>query len=351
MRYLSPVLACAVCLAQAPQTTDDLPKKSDFILPVNVVIAPTTVLDKQGNYINGLTITDFRLYDNDKPQRITADIGQEPMSLVVAVQASSMLTDVLPKIQRIGTMLDDLVVGQSGEVAVIAFDHRIKVVQDFTSDPGKVQVAMKSIKPGSSIHAVIDAEDAAVRMLAKRSSDHRRVLLLISEKRDRGSEGKLRESLTATQLANVTVYSIDISHFVAQATGRSDPPPPDPFPATAQHVPAGGVQTPGSVDIQMNSGNYIPLLVDIFKAGKSLFIDDTLDVFTKYTGGKEYSFVKQGALEKAVTALGEELHSQYLLSYVPNNQDEGGFHDIRVEVNRPRMEVRTRPGYWVAARP
>jgi VWFA-related protein len=351
MRLASTFLICAICLGQAPQSKEDMPRKSDIVVPVNVVIAPTTVLDRQGNYVNGLALDDFKLYDNNKPQRITADIGQEPLSLVVAVQASSMLTDVLPKIQHIGTMLDDLIVGQNGEVAVLAFDHRIKVVQDFTSDPGKVQVAMKSLTAGSSTSAVVDAEEQAVRMLAKRPSDHRRVLLLISEKRDKGSEGKLREALTSTQMANVTVYSIDISHMVAQITGHTPMPAPDPFPATAQHVPAGGVQTPTSVDTQLYAGNYIPLFVDIFKAGKSLFIDDTLDVFTRYTGGKEYSFIKQRDLEKAVTALGEELHSQYLLSYTPSTQDEGGYHDIRVEVNRPRLEVRTRPGYWVAAQP
>jgi hypothetical protein len=52
-----------------------------------------------------------------------------------------------------------------------------------------------------------------------------------------------------------------------------------------------------------------------------------------------------------VEAISEELHSQYLLSYQPNNQGEGGFHDIKVLVNRRNLEVRTRPGYWVAARP
>jgi len=80
-------------------------------------------------------------------------------------------------------------------------------------------------------------------------------------------------------------------------------------------------------------------------------VDDTLDVFTRYTGGKEYSFVSEKSLEKAVTGIGEELHSQYMLSYSPNNQTEGGFHEIKVVVNRPGLEIRTRPGYWVAARP
>lgn len=352
VRNLSAVLfVSAVCLGQAPQSKEDMPKRSDIVVPVNVVISPTTVLNKNGDYVNGLTINDFKLYDNNRPQRITADIGQEPLSLVVAVQTTSMLNDILPKIQRIGTMLDDLVVGAGGEAAVIAFDHRIRVVQDFTSDAGKMQIAMKSLTPGSSTSALIDATEQAVRMLSKRPEQHRRVLLIISEKRDKGSEGKLREALEAAQFANVTIYSIDISHMQAQLTGKSEPPPPDPFPAPAQHLPAGAVQTPTTVDIQRNSGNFVPLFVDIFKATKSIFVDDTLDVFTRYTGGKEYTFLRQKDLEKAVTAIGEELHSQYLLSYTPDNLDEGGFHDIRVEVNRPRLEVRTRPGYWVAARP
>jgi VWFA-related protein len=351
MRFLSGILACAVCFGQVAQTTEDLPKRSDIVVQVKVVIAPTTVLDRSGNYVNGLTIDDFRLSDNGKPQKITSDVTFQPISLVVAVQCSSMLNDILPKIQKIGSMLDASVVGENGEAAVIAFDHRIRTLQDFTSDAGRIDAAMKTIKPGSSTAAQIDAVTTAVRMLAKRPDSHRRVLLLISEKRDKGSEGKLREALTAAEFANVAIYSIDISHLVAQLTGQQSPMPPDPIPATAQHVPAGAVQTPTTVDIQRNSGNFIPLFVEIFKATKSLFIDDSLDVFTRYTGGKQYSFVSQRSLEKAVVAVGEELHSQYLLSYTPDNLDEAGFHEIRVEVNRPRLEVRTRPGYWVAARP
>ena len=351
MRFLTALCACAVCLGQAPPAPEDMPKRSDIVVQVKVVIAPTTVLDRSGNYINGLSIDDFKLYDNGKPQKITADVAFEPLSMVVAVQNSSMLNDVLPKVQRIGVLLDNMVVGQSGEAAVVAFDHRIRVMQDFTADAGKLDAAMKSIKPGGSSSRMTDAVVDSVRMLSKRGGDRRRVLLIIAEKRDNGSEAKLREALTAAQLANVSIYSIDISHLVTQLTGKSGPPPIDPIPATAQHVPAGAVQTPTSVGVQMNSGNFIPLFVDIFKATKSLFVDDTMDVYTRYTGGKEYSFVSQRSLEKAVTAVGEELHSQYLLSYNPDNLNEGGFHEIRVDVNRPRLEVRTRPGYWVAARP
>jgi VWFA-related protein len=355
---LSCTVVCTVGVAQAPGTLDparqNLKEKDEdtpFKIQTNVVIVPTTVRDHNGDVVNGLQLQDFELYDNNKLQKITADVREEPLSLVVAVQRSSNLTEVLPKIQRIGSMLNQLLGGQDGEVAVIGFDHRIIVMQDFTNEGEKISEAMKKMTPGSAEHAVVDAADAGIRMLKNRPRERRRVLLLIAEKRDKGSELRLREALTQAQFANVAVYSLDISTIVAALTDKGMPPRPPPIPPEAIYMPGGGTATPTTVDQNYYNGNYVPVFVDIFKATKSLFVDDTLDVFTRFTGGREYSFVGERSLEKAVSSISEELNSQYLLSYSPNNQTEGGFHDIVVKVNRPKLEVRTRPGYWVAARP
>jgi len=351
MRKATILLICGAALAQSPPAADPKDDKDAVIrTSVNVVIAPTTVRDKKGEFVDGLQLQDFQLYDNNKLQRITADVRDEPLSLVIAVQKSSNLNDILPKIQRIGSMLNDLVAGQDGEVAVVAFDHRFQVAQDFTNETEKVSEALKKLVPGSANHAVIDAEMQCIRMLRNRPRDRRRVLLIIAEKRDRGSEARLREALTEAQFANVAIYSLDISSAMATLTTRGDPPPPPAIPTTAQHVPAGAALTPTTIDQNYYLGNAIPVFVDIFKGVKSLFVDDTLDVFTRFTGGKEYAFVSERSLEKAVEGISQELHSQYLLSYTPNNQIEGGFHDIRVVVNRNNLEVRTRPGYWVATR-
>jgi hypothetical protein len=62
--------------------------------------------------------------------------------------------------------------------------------------------------------------------------------------------------------------------------------------------------------------------------------------------------VSQRDLERAINEIGTELHSQYLITYAPNNKEEGGFHEIVVSVtNHPEWQARTRPGYWVAAQP
>ncbi len=377
MRHALIFLICAAVfvpsgIAQAPGTLDpakaageNQPNPTAPLLPppvstrdagtfrtsTTIVIAPTTVRDRIGEFVNGLQLQDFELYDNNKLQKVNADVRDEPLSLVVAVQRSSNLTDFLPKIQRIGSELNQLVAGQDGEIAVVGFDHRIQVMQDFTKEGTKISEAMQKMTPGSSSHAVVDAVSQSVRMLTHRPADRRRVLLLIAEKRDRGSELRLREALEQTQFANVSVYSLDISTIVAALTDKGMPPRPPPIPAEAQHLPGGGTSTPTTMEQNYYNGNYVPVFVDIFKAVKSVFVDDTLDVFTRFTGGREYSFVGEKSLDKAISGISDELHSQYLLSYSPNNQTEGGFHEIKVIVNRPQLEVRTRPGYWVAARP
>ena len=137
MRHALIFLVCAAGFAQAPGTLDPAkaaaakadeaktpPAKQDpgdltIRATVNVVIAPTTVRNRTGDFVNGLQLQDFELYDNNKLQKVNADVRDEPLSLVVAVQRSSNLTDFLPKIQSIGTMLNQLVAGQDGEIAVV----------------------------------------------------------------------------------------------------------------------------------------------------------------------------------------------------------------------------------------
>jgi VWFA-related protein len=319
---------------------------------VTVVVAPTTVTDKDGNYVHDLKPSQFVLYDNDKPQAIKVDESFAPISLVVAIQADAKVEPVIPKLQKIGTLVENLVAGDQGEVAILSFDHRLQVLQDFTGDATKLQEALKKLRPGSSSARMIDAVERSSQMLKSRSKDRRRIVLLICESRDKGSEGKLREALTTTQVDDVMVYALNMSRLYTETMSNPSIPRPDPIPPGARHVPAGAVNTPTSnaqlTGSQGYGANFVPLFAEIFRDAKGIFVDNPVEVFTKYTGGREMGFVSQKALENAVAEIGREIHNQYLISYNPDNKIEGGFHTIRVEVRGP-YNVRTRPGYWLAA--
>jgi VWFA-related protein len=322
---------------------------------VDFVVAPVTVLDRNGDYVDGLRPDQFHLFDNEKEQDIKVDVAFQPISMVIAVQANDQAESVLPQIQKIGVMIEPIVIGAQGEAAVVAFDSRIRELQEFTSDTNKITEALKKIHPGSSQSRMIDAVDTSVRLLRTRPQNRRRLILLISETRDKSSEGRVREALIAAQLANVSVYSVDISRMITSIMGRPQPPRPDNRPPAMTPLPSRVPATPTTVMQSTgrdgSSAQFIPLMVEIFKDVKSIFVDNPVEVFTKGTGGEQFGFYRQRGLEEAIEKIGAELHSQYMLSYNPNNKDEGGFHEISVDVSGRRgVTTRTRPGYWLAAK-
>ncbi|HCC55712.1 MAG TPA: hypothetical protein DEQ47_00325 [Solibacterales bacterium] len=353
MRMIGLMLISALLAAQTtPPLPVEAPDKPLISVRTEHVVAPVTVQDKDGSIVNGLEPGRFHLYDNNKAQDIRVDVAFQPMSMVIAIQASDRVDAVLGQIRKVGSLIEPLVIGEQGEASVIAFDSRIRELQTFTNDATKIKEAIAKIHAGSTSSRMIDAVDRGVFLLRNRDPQRRRVVLLISERQDMASEGRLREALIDAQLANVTIYCVDISRVVTNLTAKAQPPRPDPLPPAA-HGPIGGYpETPTSRANITGLGSrieFVPMMVQVFKGVKGAFIESPPEAFAKATGGTQFSFVKQRGLEDAIQAISQEIHSQYMVSYAPNNRDEGGWHEIRVQVDEPGLTVRTRPGYWLAA--
>jgi VWFA-related protein len=318
---------------------------------VRYVLVPTTVVDKDnGNYINGLTAADFRLLDNGKPQKIESDVTQQPLSVVLVVQANSEVEPMIPKIRRTGLLIQGLVTGQDGDLAVLAFDHRMQLIQDFTNDSAKLDDSMQKINAGSSTAALIDAVMKADHMLKEHDPQNvrRRVVLLLSRNVDKGSETHLEEAVHSMQFDNIIVYCIDMSKFLTALMKKPDYPRPQNGGVPPEALPnlrGNGAYSETSV-VQQEDGNVLNAAHPIYRSIRDLFKKTPSEAFTYFTGGKIYGFAAEKGLEAAVTDIGKELNSQYLLSYNPNDKDEAGFHTIKVEINKPRLDIRTRPGYW-----
>jgi len=57
---------------------------------------------------------------------------------------------------------------------------------------------------------------------------------------------------------------------------------------------------------------------------KSIFIPNPLSVYTKYTGGREFSFKSQKTLEHDISEIGEELHSPVSVDVRAQQSERGG---------------------------
>ncbi len=307
------IVVCGVCFTVCAQETT-------LRATARLVIAPTTVTNRQGQFVDGLRASDFLLYQDGRPQRIDVDLTYVPISLVVTVESGDNSAAALNKIRKIGSLIEPLIVGERGQVAVVAYGDQIRTVQDFTSEFDKVERALHWLQP-SGPAPMIDAVIESVRLLARQPANRRRVLLLIGEARDRGSRAKVEDAVTLAQEQNVVIYTLTYSPYATPFTAK-----------------AGTIPPPNSAGI-----NLIAIAQEIARLGKR----NAGDAFANYTGGAHLGFLKQNGLEKAMARIGEELHSQYLLSFAPPPDPEAGFHSIEVRVaGRPELMVRTRPGYW-----
>jgi VWFA-related protein len=323
-------------------------------VPVRYVLVPTTVLDPDGHgYVNGLEAKDFEVYDNKKLQKVTAEFTQQPLSVVLAVQANSEVEPLLPEIRKAGLLLQGLATGEDGDVAILAFDHRMLHIQDFTRDPDKLDDAMHKITAGSSSAAIVDAVLNADMMLRRHDPQNvrRRVIILMSRNIDKGSESHLEETVRKMQFDNVIVYAVDISKAVTAALKQPDYPRPQNGGVPPEALPnargSGGAMSETDV-VKQEDGNIFNTVPPLLRSIHDLFKRTPAEAFTYFTGGREYSFRNEKGLESAITDIGKDLNSQYLLSYNPNDKNEPGFHTIKVVVDRPGLVIRTRPGYWWA---
>jgi VWFA-related protein len=296
---------------------------------VHLVLVPTTVTDKKGLLIDGLHEDDFVVTDDSVRQKIhmdTSDTVLSPVSLVVLVQSSGISAPALARIRLVGAMIQPVVIGERGQAAVIAYDTEVQTYQEFTSDGGKIRAAFENIIPRTIRQAkMIDAVLEGMKMLATRPENYRRIMMVMGESRDRGSKHKLAEAVEMAQRAGVVIYSITYSAQGEAWSSSSENAPP----------------VPGDAD-------YIGAIGELVRLGKT----NDADAFAKATGGRHLAFLKLGSLEAVVSRTGEEIHSQYLLSFAPLESKNSGLHHIEVHIAKfPDAVVRARPGYWPEKQP
>ena len=318
----------------------------------NLVSMPVTVRDKKGEMVLDLAERDFRVYDNGLEQKIEHfDLGGDPLSIVLLVETSSHIEALLPAVRKTGIVFTQTVMAQTSEAAVMGFDDTSTLLLPFTADTEKVQKTINQLPEGTSGIRLYDAISEAVGLLRKQPESRRRVILVMSEAIDTGSETPLGVVLRDAQLSNVAIYTIGLSTTSAELRAKPSqaaPPqigPPGTFPLP--HVP-GTADTPSTQAEQQGNIDLLALAIWIVQRAANVAREHSLAVASEATGGAFMSTFKDRTIEKAMDQIGGELHTQYVLGYEPPGNEPSGYHEIKVTVSRPGLKVRTRPGYYLA---
>jgi VWFA-related protein len=281
---------CAALLAQAPAAPSPV-----FPTAVEAVKVTVVVSDPRGEWVRGLSREDFRILEDGRPQHVTlfspnddVAIEGDEFSVGLLVDTSGSMAKARERSYEAALrFLQRLPIAQVRLVG--SFDAEVRFWD--VNRPADVilgQMRAASRKQGPT--ALYDALDAALQRIGTVA---RGALVVVTDGEDFGSRATRRDVLQRIDASNVTVYPIGFR-------GES---------------------------------------------GESGW--EFLEQIARWSGGLFYDGENR-SFEMAFQGIGAELTSQYLLGYIPDRPQGPGFHKLKVEVVRPGLRVRHRPGYAVA---
>jgi Ca-activated chloride channel homolog len=274
----------------------------------DLVTLDAVVLDAQGNYALDLQVQDFELLEDDQPRQIdffqtNGKLEQRPVALTFALDLSGSLSAAEIALQR--QAIKDFIGALSPQslCALMGFNNKIKVFQDFTSDRKKLAQKLNDIKDYGGSTRIYDALDQAITMFKKLPLQHkgqrlRRVIIVITDGFDSASLIDRKTVIAAAKQNNVTIYSVTLPSY-----------------------PHATVNT-GNIKPE----NRLPTLLDAAR-------------ITDQTGGRDFS-INNKDLAATFRDIASELAASYTLAYHPHRVVGGEKRRLQVRVKRPQMIVR-----------
>ncbi len=307
--------------------------------------------DSSGEFVLSLAQRDFHIRDNGVEQTIEGfDLAGVPLSAVLIFETSSKMAVYLPEIQKTGILFTQDVLGTTGEAAVVGYNDTVDQLQGFTQDHDQIEKVISRMQSSTSGTHLYDALSQAVGMLSNRPNTRRRVIIVVSDGSDNGSEQPLGQVLRQAQVANIAIYPIGLSPTAAQLRGApksGGPPSSTPPGIDAQpHIPG---TAPGADQGAYQNGNIniLNLATWAVKNATKPIRKQSLEIAAGATGGLFQSAVKDRSIETAIDQIGAELNGQYILTYHPSGTDVYGYHTITVDIDVPDLRIRTRLGYFL----
>jgi len=261
-----------------------------------LVSVALNVVDEHGAPVPGLTIDDFELAEDGKPQRI-AHFDREsttPLEIVLAIVASgSVLIDEALERTAAKSFVKSLLRPQD-QIDLMDFSDNVDEVVSFTNDPKRIDSGLGRIERGDAT-ALYDAVYLASQRLGETSSNkgQRRVVVLITDGENTTHHGSYDAALEQAERAGAMIYALIV----------------------------------------------VPVAAD---AGRNTGGEHALIQMARDTGGKFYYVEDKHDLGPAFQHVSDDLRTQYTVGYYAPRKtlDDKALRHIQLQLKDPALRAR-----------
>lgn len=321
---------------------DDLYKMS---IAVNFVQVPVRVKDASGKPFPGLTSNDFKVYEDGVVQQLkffTADAFPLSAAVVVATDLPSTT------MKKVNESLPALIgaFSEVDEVALYRYGHTVQQVSGFAGASSVSTATVNRIKrpgrqggppmmggpfgggpsinghpvndpnanggmagdvqtPPREFYVLNDAILRAAQDLSKRDKTRRRIIFVVSDGREQGSNASYDEVKRILLANNISVYGVGVDTAAIPIYDK-----------------ANRIRIPG-----FGTGNILPR-------------------YASDTGGDMVAEFDRQGIEQAYAKIAATARNQYTLGYTTQATKSSAFRPIEVRVLRPNLNVIAKEGYY-----
>ncbi len=270
-----------------------------FKVEVKLVNVFANVTDQNGAIVGGLSREDFALSEDGRPQKIALFQRESelPLNITLAVDTSDSVYKDRALERDAGKRFARALLRSQDQMSVFEFATFVTERTPFTNSLKQIERGLDSLRGGDAT-ALYDAIYLASQRLGQKQG--RKILVLVSDGGDTAKSTTYPQALEQALRNEVMIYSI--------------------------------------IDVPIEAS-----------AGRDIGGEHALITLAEQTGGKSF-YADQGGLDQAFAKVSDDLRTQYLLGYYPQNQEPGAsFHRIRVTIPRAapgQYDISYRTGYY-----
>lgn len=341
MKFGIPALLASLILglpafAQSTNPPQQDPQQTDTIR-TTLVNVPVIVTDRVGRFTTGLDRGDFIVREDGVRQKIENFSSTEaPFNVALLIDTSRSTQNKLGAIRKAAlTFVKQL--QPNDRVMIVTFDEQVRFVSEFTSNRQELQRAIDSVKSSY----LTSLYDAIYRTITEKmvTIQGRKAIVVLTDGVDTASKkGNFENALDLVAGTGIISYAIQ---YETRNDGGSLTKP-----LFLPGRPSNSFISKFSGSTETWQGRYSQPQTPV--RDRYLIASDFLRSLAAQSGALYLRAENIENTSYAFQRIAEELRHQYTLTYVSGNeQRDGKYRSITVEVPNPNLVVRARLGYRV----
>jgi Ca-activated chloride channel family protein len=286
-RFTTLALAASIALAPVSPAALDagpLPQQQPIRIQVDLVSILASVMDRNARPITNLSKDSFEIFDEGTPQKISIFEPEThlPLDMSLMIDTSASAKIAFQAEREAAAKFIRQVVHPGDGLAVFSFSDDVRQLTGFTSEVPLLQNAVRKMKEGSGT-AMYDAVYLGSQRLEERKSDHRRVVLLVTDAGETSSKASFETARREAIRSGALLYTI----VLREVKGES---------------------------------------------GRNTAGEHAMETITQTTGGAVFYPNGPGDLDRIFSQVDLELRTQYRLGYYPEVKPAGAVRKIEIRV-------------------